>query len=229
MKMTANGSASIFITLLMVAPLAGCRGDIGDQMETPGGDGITDPGVMPVVGKDLNNMPTTKTCAPNAGRSPLRRLNRIEYRNTVRDLLPTAAAKIDTTVNTFPLDEEKLGFSNNADALTVTGLLAEGYISAAETFATEATTAANLKTTLGCDPATGDTCAQAFIANFGRRAFRRPLTTEETAHYTAIYTEGKKDTFDQAIELVIEAFLDSPYFLYRPEKGTPRRSPRPRS
>jgi len=160
-------------------------------------------------------------CAPNAGRSPLRRLNRVEYRNTVRDLLPTAVAKIDTTVNTFPLDEEKLGFTNNADALTVSGLLADEYISSAETFATEATTPANLKNTLGCDPTAGDACAQTFITNFGRRAFRRPLTATESAHYMAVYTEGKKDTFDQAIELVIEAFLDSPYFLYRPEVGTP--------
>ena len=60
--------------------------------------------MMPTPGKDLQGNPTTMTCAPNAGRSPLRRLNRIEYRNTVRDLLPTAAAKIDMTVNTFPLD-----------------------------------------------------------------------------------------------------------------------------
>jgi hypothetical protein len=229
MKMTANGSASIFLTLLMMTPLVGCRGDIGEEMANPGGDQGTTTGGMPSEpGKKLDGTPSNVMCAANAGRSPLRRLNRDEYRNTLHDLFPKATfasvdAMIDPTIDTFPLDEEKLGFTNNADALTVTGILAGDYITTAETLATEATTAANLPNTLSmcAAPKTGDACAQAFIADFGRRAFRRPLTADETTHYTAVYSEGNKDGFDQGISLAMEAFLESPYFLYRPEKGTP--------
>src|SRR5262249_27263014 len=115
MKMTANGSASIFVTLLMMAPLSGCHGDIGDQVnDINAGPNRETPGVTSMPGMTLDGKPSTVSCAPNAGRSPLRRMNRIEYRNTVHDLLPTAAAKIDAAVAAFPLDEEKLGFSNNA-------------------------------------------------------------------------------------------------------------------
>jgi hypothetical protein len=212
----------------MFAPLAGCRGDIGPEMENGGGDNPGSPGMPAEPGKTIDGKPMLVQCSSNVGRSPLRRLNRDEYRNTLHDLFPKATlasvdAKIDTTIDTFPLDEEKLGFTNNADALTVAGILAGDYITTAETLATEATTAANLPTTLSmcAAPKTGDACAQSFIADFGKRTFRRPLTADETTHYTAVYTEGTKDGFDQGIELVMEAFLESPYFLYRPETGTP--------
>jgi len=164
---------------------------------------------------------TATACRPNPGRSPLRRLNVNEYRNTIRDLLPTVSGVINKTVDAFPLDEEKLGFSNNADALTVTGILAESYLTAAEVFATEATTAANLAKVVPCDPAKGDdACGQAFVASFGKRAFRRSLTSEETTRYNGIFAEGKKDGFSQGIELTLEAMLGSSNFIYRIEKGT---------
>ena len=160
--------------------------------------------------------------SPNPGRSPLRRLNRDEYRRTIRDLLPSAAPLVDMTVNTFPLDEEQLGFTNNADALTTGLTLAQNYISAAETFAAAAV--ANLATLLPCDPAASAgeaACAQAFVAAFGQRAFRRPLTADELTRHLAIYTAGRPDGFAQGLSLVIQSFLDSPYFLYRVEKGVP--------
>lgn len=158
---------------------------------------------------------------PNPGRSPLRRLNRDEYRRTIRDLLPSVAGLLETTVNTIPLDEEQLGFTNNADALTTGVNLAHSYIAAAETFATAAI--ANPSTLLPCDPAKvgEDQCVQSFVSNFGQRAFRRPLTAEEKSRYLAIYTAGKMDGFAQGVSLVLQSFLGSPHFLYRIEKGEP--------
>src|SRR4051812_43927584 len=109
MKMTANGSASIFATLLVMAPLAGCRGDIGNELENGGGDPSTTGGMIatPDIGLDGKPKPVgSMACTSNSGRSPLRRLNRDEYRNTLRDLfpkatLPSVAAKVDPTVDTF--------------------------------------------------------------------------------------------------------------------------------
>lgn len=57
----------------------------------------------------------------------LRRLNRMEYRNTIRDLM---GVDFDTSVE-FPPDDTGDGFDNNADALSISPLLTEKYIDAA--------------------------------------------------------------------------------------------------
>ncbi|HWZ92069.1 MAG TPA: DUF1592 domain-containing protein [Polyangiaceae bacterium] len=156
--------------------------------------------------------------APNPGRSPLRRLNRAEYKSTIRDLLGVDTAAADT----FPPDNAGLGFTNNADVLSVTDLLAEAYMTGAETFAQAAM--AKMPTLLPCDPTTmgEDACAQQFISQFGLRAFRRPVTADESTSYFALYTTGKTGgAFTDGIELVIEGMLESADFLYRVEKGDP--------
>ena len=61
------------------------------------------------------------------GPGTLRRLNRVEYRNTIRDLM---GVDFDTSVE-FPPDDSGDGFDNNADALSISPLLAEKYIEAA--------------------------------------------------------------------------------------------------
>ena len=80
----------------------------------------------------------------NPGRSPLRRLNRFEYNNTIEDLLGDESAP----ANTFPLEEQALGFDNNADVLRASQLLVEAYIGAAQQLAT--TLVSTLSTRLPC-------------------------------------------------------------------------------
>jgi hypothetical protein len=58
-----------------------------------------------------------------------RRLNRVEYNNTIRDLLGVAARPADE----FPVDDSGYGFDNNSDVLSVSPLLMEKYMQAAET------------------------------------------------------------------------------------------------
>lgn len=60
------------------------------------------------------------------GQVVLRRLNRDEYRNTIRDLIG-----IDFDVAAFPLDPASGGFDNNGKALTMSPLLTELYLDAA--------------------------------------------------------------------------------------------------
>ncbi len=64
-----------------------------------------------------------------AGRVTARRLNRVEYNNTIRDLLGVAARPADE----FPVDDSGYGFDNNSDVLSVSPLLMEKYMQAAET------------------------------------------------------------------------------------------------
>ena len=65
---------------------------------------------------------------PNPGRPLLRRLNRAEYANAVRDLL---AMDVDVAA-LLPPDDSAYGFDNISDALNVSPALQERYLAAAE-------------------------------------------------------------------------------------------------
>ena len=65
---------------------------------------------------------------PDPGRVTVRRLNRIEYRNTIRDLI---GVDYDTT-NEFPPDDTGHGFDNIGEVLTLSPLLLEKYLAAAD-------------------------------------------------------------------------------------------------
>ena len=81
----------------------------------------------------IENTVTTaeKKSPPDPGRVTIRRLNRTEYRNTVRDLL---LVDFDPTEN-FPADDIGHGFDNIGDVLTLSPLHLERYLEAAETIA----------------------------------------------------------------------------------------------
>ncbi|MEO7414873.1 MAG: DUF1592 domain-containing protein [Opitutaceae bacterium] len=65
---------------------------------------------------------------PYIGRAAPRRLNRSEYNNTVRDLLGVTFMPADD----FPPDNSGYGFDNNGDVLSLSPLLTEKYLKAAE-------------------------------------------------------------------------------------------------
>ena len=71
---------------------------------------------------------------PDPGRVTLRRLNRTEYHNTIRDLL---GVDFNTEVE-FPPDDTGYGFDNIGDVLSVSPLLLEKYMLAATTIVDEA-------------------------------------------------------------------------------------------
>jgi hypothetical protein len=70
---------------------------------------------------------------PDPGRVTIRRLNRTEYRNTIRDLLG-----VDFNVSVeFPADDTGHGFDNIGDVLNISPLLLEKYIAAAKSIVTQ--------------------------------------------------------------------------------------------
>ncbi|MCS7025042.1 MAG: DUF1592 domain-containing protein [Bryobacteraceae bacterium] len=71
---------------------------------------------------------------PDPGRVTARRLNRVEYTNTIRDLLG-----VDFRADKdFPVDDSGYGFDNIGDVLTVSPVLMEKYLVAAERIAARA-------------------------------------------------------------------------------------------
>ena len=65
---------------------------------------------------------------PDPGRVTARRLNRTEYNNTVRDLLGVTLRPADD----FPQDDTGYGFDNVADVLSLSPVLMEKYMAAAD-------------------------------------------------------------------------------------------------
>ena len=78
------------------------------------------------LAKELDRI--DKLTPPDPGRVTARRLNRAEYNNTVRDLLGVDLHPADD----FPQDDAGYGFDNIADVLSLSPVLMEKYVSAAE-------------------------------------------------------------------------------------------------
>jgi mono/diheme cytochrome c family protein len=72
-----------------------------------------------------------KLVKPDPGRVTARRLNRAEYNNTVRDLLGVDIKPADD----FPQDDSGYGFDNIGDVLSLSPVLMEKYLMAAEKIA----------------------------------------------------------------------------------------------
>jgi len=158
---------------------------------------------------------------PSPGASPIRRLTRFEYNNTVRDVLFNSSHPGDA----LPPEVKGNGFSNDAAAITTSRTLVDGYHDVALGVAkTVSADAAALAKVSPCDIATKgeDGCAKTFIADFGRKAFRRPLTDAEGTKFFSIYQAGKEGTnHADGLRAVVEMALQSPQFLFRIEHGQP--------
>jgi hypothetical protein len=75
-----------------------------------------------------------RTTPADPGHLTAHRLNRVEYNNTIRDLL---AVKFKPAAD-FPADDSGFGFDNIGDALSVSPVLMENYLAAAKKIVTEA-------------------------------------------------------------------------------------------
>lgn len=150
------------------------------------------------------------------------RLTHRQYDNTVADLL----AVTEGPGSTFIPDPAIGGFSNNAEQLRVNDPLARDYRRAAEELAASlAADTPRLMSIVPCDP-TAATCASDFIAEFGAKAFRRPLTADEQAMLEGVFANGAglydgAGDFEAGVAMVVEGVLQSPSFLYRSELSVP--------
>jgi len=162
------------------------------------------------------------TCTePNPGGAPIRRLTRFELNNTLRDLLGDTTRAGDQ----LPPESKGNGFSNDAAILSSSRVLIDAYRTIAAGVAATATKdAAGVAKLSSCDVAKQgeEACAHDFVKDFGRKAFRRPLTDAESTAAYGVYVAGKEGaTHAAGLKAVIEMMLQSPQFLYRVELGTP--------
>lgn len=195
--------------------LGGCYQGVDDH--APDGAGSPEDGEADPDDDPDEDPPQAQCEAPDVGETPLRRLTRAQYDNTVRDLLGVELGLAQAFVS-----DEKVGtFDSNAIA-SVTELSVEQYMDAAEQLAAEAVV--DLPALLPCDPASidEDECAAQFIDDFGPRAYRRPLTDEQREDALALYHHGlDQGSFADGIRVLVQGMLQSPFFLYHLEQLPP--------
>jgi hypothetical protein len=211
-----------FGALALATAAAACTANItgpeADGSEPGPGPG----GVIPGGAGSPGNIPAGATGKLNLKGSPsyyrVVRLTNAQWTNSVQNLLhlpspPTYAESFQNAVS------GTTDFTNNELVLDIDSRGWSDYEAAAEALAKQ----------VGSDPALlgklySGTDGAGFIAAVGRRVYRRPLTSEETAAYQKLYDlgptfSGSQSAFAKGASLVLEAMLQSPFFLYRSELG----------
>ena len=184
---------------------------------------VDDPGSQPIVGTNgrysgpVPHIPGVGCARVEVPVAPTRHLSRAQYNNTIRDLLGTDLRPAES----FAPDDSSAGLEIG---LNVSPLLVEQYHDAARTLAADAVV--NLDALISCESQPDSTCADRFIEDFGLRAFRRPLSSEERQQYRQLYDAGAEPyDFATGIEMVVHAMLTAPQFLYLLEEAPEGTSP----
>lgn len=193
--------------LLLVA----CQGFVGDTPIRPGETGELPEGVV---------LPAPAT--------RMARLTHAQWERTTQDLF--GLAEPPGLASSFRADSlpGDAVFDNPGADLDVDEVLWGGYQRAAATMAERATSDAAILARIAPD-ATGtlDDRAERFIRDFGALAHRRPVSDDEVTEYlnvfrTAAGLYGPLDEETSGMRLVLEAMLQSPWFLYRVERSHER-------
>jgi hypothetical protein len=171
--------------------------------------------------------PVPDDCDPSelTSETPLRRLGRLEYLETLRDLL--APANLDGAVDTIssftdqlPPDGENRHLYSRMDR-RLTQRHVDAFYGIADALAKRITEdQAALEALVGdcagdAEPTTA--CAGDFVRSFGARVFRRPRTDAEVERYLELRTAGTASS--EVFFGILFTLLLSPEMLYHLEIG----------
>ncbi len=154
------------------------------------------------------------------GRVTIRRLNRAEYNNTIRDLVGLDLRLADD----FPSDDVGNGFDNIGDVLSLPPILLEKYLGAAFTIADRVyEDEAARKRVFPHEPKSDEErveVARQNVREFASRAFRRPITAEEEERLFGImrFAWERDSSVPEIFKTVTVAVLTSPHFIFRVEQ-----------
>ncbi|MBC8132318.1 MAG: DUF1592 domain-containing protein, partial [Deltaproteobacteria bacterium] len=196
-----------------------------DHLIGAGGSGFPDGAVADGAvadGTGAGGIGSNACTGPTPPPATLRRLDRFEYNNTVRDLFgdtsrPANAAPVEGIENEF------------VQVTAVSAQTVQHYHTMAHAFAIQATKdAASVKALIQCDvldaTAGGEVaCRRRFVNDVITRVFRRALNAQDAAELDEVFAIGQQlgGTFTSGVRAVVEVALQSPEFLYRIEFGQP--------
>ncbi|MEZ4256147.1 MAG: DUF1588 domain-containing protein [Polyangiales bacterium] len=144
----------------------------------------------------------------DVGTSSIVHLTRMQYANAVEAVV---GARFDAIVEQLPADEATVGYEIGSN---ISPTLGEAYLTAAESIGGAIEQAP--EGVFLCDlTAPESSCVDAFIADIGRRAFRRSLEEGEFTSLRATFdaTRGTEGV-QAAVGIVVQMILASPSFLY---------------
>jgi len=170
----------------------------------------------------------TQAMRQDPGHITARRLNRQEYDNTVRDLLGVD----HNHSKVFPVDDSGYGFDNIGDVLTVSPVLMEKYMNAAEDIVGIVMARRGRSFDPNKHPQIFQCrhssrklhvheCAKVTLEHFAMRAYRRPVSSSEMRDLMRLVklAEDEGDSIEVGIALGLQAILVSPNFLFRIERN----------
>ncbi|MEM6989138.1 MAG: DUF1592 domain-containing protein [Myxococcota bacterium] len=215
-----------FSTLLAAAfSLTGCyAGADAEQVASAGatdGDGSADGDGDGGSGDDGADDGLPEEAEDEVAVSGLRRLSIVEYEQTVIDLLGLGTEDAGEILPSDTLAP----FDNDYTLQTASEPLIKGLELLAGDLAEAVVASPELRSNLvPCTPSgAGDTdCFRSFLATFGRKALRRPLTEDELDRFGQLISYGTDvDDFWAAIDAALRLFLQHPEMIYRVEIGEP--------
>lgn len=192
---------------------------------TPGAPTPTGESTAPTVPSEVTPAPTSTSepvvFAPSPG--AYRRLTNSAFANSLKDLL-------EGPVEIGPLEPDSWVVGGlptvGAAEMSVSELGVEQYQSTVENAVALAfADAARRERIVGCVPQglTDTACFDGFVRTFGRKVFRQPLSEAQVTRYVdLIHDVGTlQNDAVEGMKAAVTAFLLSPNFLYRLERGVP--------
>ena len=174
--------------------------------------------IVAALQRELNSFDCSSERHP--GRVTIRRLNRAEYNNTIRDLLGLDIKP----ANDFPSDDVGEGFDNIGDVLTIPPVLMEKYLQSAQDIAAAAFADEQARKRVLAHETENNaekiTVARRNINEFAERAWRRPLTQDEQNRLFRLmqYAFVQGAEVEEIFETVVAGILAHPNFLFRVEQ-----------
>jgi len=197
------------VILLSVSASIGCEGTI-ESPSTPPDPNVPD-GSLPTF-------PCETPGRVDISAVPLARMSREELALSLIALFGTdLVAAVASQLDAFPDDQLRRSvddFSNYFSTAHARAIVSLSEAIAQRVVGTDATLAA-LAGNCAIELAPSAACTEEFIATFGRRAFRRPITDDEAAMLQDLYAEGSSPR--EGFELVVMAVLQAPPFLFHIE------------
>lgn len=201
--------------------VGGASGTTTSAGNTGGGDGSSTTGTAG-TGGTVDRGSVTFECDPNTAPSvtPLRRLTRLQYQNTLSDLfagagIPGALDSAESALAQLPPDGENDSVYSGNDA-RVTDRHVEAYMGVADAVASAITSDPAMLASFAGDCVAetplSSGCFESLVTEFGERVFRRPLEEAEIDRYLELL-----DATESSAEVVRGAvfqMLMSPQFLY---------------
>jgi len=185
----------------------------------------------PAAGGGTQKTETAPACAEATAppTTRVRRLSKVELRTAVASLIDDGASQ---ALDNLDADAQINGrYSNSDQQVASTSFLGAMNLSAdviGQNFKVTVTRATYDSACFASEGA-AQSCAQAFIRSFGKRAFRRTIDDDDVTSLMVVYKAGCEvgidddmaDRFANGLSYVVRAMLQAPDFLYLAELGDP--------